>query len=338
MGQVGSGRSRRRYVRLVQGRENEKLARAKYRRMLEDGSALELSPDSPLKSLCLAFLKKHARKKCSADTCKWYKHFLRHFCRRYGTLKASKLTPLDVTDWLDSKKRWGETTRNRAVTVLTVALNWAVRMKVLRDNPIKGIEKDPLLPRDRIVRPEERRLILSAVKDRAFKLVLFALGSTGARPSEIRRVTAAELRPYGVWEFPPRKHKTGKKTRKPRVIYLTPPMRTLCERLAREHPAGPLFLNLRGRPWTANALRLRFTRLRKKFPALAGVTAYCYRHTYTTDGLVAGVPLAQMQELLGHTSPAMMAHYAHLGQQVAAMQEAAAKVSRPSHRRPRPGR
>src|SRR5262249_49811713 len=101
------------------------------------------------------------------------------------------------------------------------------------------------------------------------------------------------------------------------------------ERLAKEHPDGPLFRNSRGQPWTGNAIRCRFRCLREKLPSLAGVTAYCYRHTFTTEGLVAGVPLAQMQELIGHTSPAMMTHYARLGQQVVAMQQAAAKASRP---------
>jgi integrase len=333
-GQVGRGRKSRRHVRLCEGADQEALARKLYRQKLEDGSALELSADPRLRDLFKAFLAKHSKRQCSPDTHKWYRHFLRHFARPYGRLRASRLTPLEVTDWLNGKRGWGETTRNRAVTCLLVALNWAVKMKILRENPIKGFDKGAILPRERIIQPEERRLILSAVRDRAFKLVVFALVSTGARPSEVRRVTAAEFVPAGMWVFPPRRHKTGKKTRKPRVVYLTPPMITLCKRLAAEHPSGPLFLNTRGRPWTANALRCRFRRLREKFPGLAGVTAYCYRHTYTTEGLLNGVPLAQMQELLGHTSPAMMAHYAHLGQKAAAMQEAAARATR----RPDPDR
>jgi integrase len=337
-GQVGSGRRGRRHVRLCQGEDKAALARKLYRKQLGDGCALELSPDSRLKDLFKAFLTKHSKVSCSPDTHKWYRHFLRHFARAYGKLRASRLTPLQVTDWLNSKEGWGETTRNRAVTCLTVALNWAVKMKVLRENPIKGIDKGSVLPRDRLVAPEERRLVLSSIRDRAFKLLVFAMVTTGARPSEIRRVTAREYMPPGLWVFPPRRHKTGKKTKKPRVVYLTPPMQKLCERLIRERTEGPLFLNSRGKPWTANALRCRFRRLRDKFPALAGVTAYCYRHTYCTDGLLNGVPLAQMQELMGHTSPAMMAHYAHLGQQAAAMREAAARAThRPApQRRPRP--
>ena len=58
--------------------------------------------------------------------------------------------------------------------------------------------------------------------------------------------------------------KTTRKTRKPRIIYLTPAAAELLSALATLHPTGPLFLNLRGMPWTRNALALRFRRLRDK--------------------------------------------------------------------------
>jgi len=330
---VGTGR-RRHVCRLAKGRENHGKAAKKYRKMLADGSAGDLGTRSKVKAICITFLKKHSKKNCSADTHKWYRHFLKSFCQKYGTVRVGDLRPFDVHCWLDSHSNWRETTRHRAVTCLVVALNWAAKMKVIKDNPIKGIDKGTLLPRERIMKPEERKQIISAVKDPAFKLVLFALGSTGARPSEIRRVTSQEFSADGLWVFAPRNHKTGTKTRKPRVVYLTDPMKKLSEKLAREHPTGPLFLNIRGKPWTANALRLRFKRLREKFPALAGITAYCFRHTYATDGLIRGVPMAQMQELLGHSSLAMIvSHYGHLGQKTTEMRAAATQAIHP---RPRP--
>jgi integrase len=109
-------------------------------------------------------------------------------------------------------------------------------------------------------------------------------------------------------------------------------MAKLSAHLSRQRPAGPLFLNTRGQPWTRNAIRIHFRNLRKKYPNLQGITAYCYRHTFTTDGLVNGVTLAQMQELLGHSSPQMIsAHYGHLSQQAEQMRLAAAKATRPPH-------
>ncbi|HYT90075.1 MAG TPA: tyrosine-type recombinase/integrase [Gemmataceae bacterium] len=331
-GQIGHG-NRRRQERLVEGEKNKKAAIRLYRQLLKEGKADDLSGHSTVRRVFIAFLKKHSKAKCSAETHAWYRHYLKSFAKRYGTTRVGKLKVLDAEDWLRSKK-WSDTTKNRAVTCLKVALNWAVKVGILKENPLQNLEKPPMGRRERILTPDERRQLFAGVKGQAFKTFLFALTSTGARPSEIRKVTAKAFVKPGLWVFPPKRHKTGKKTNKPRVVYLTPPMMRLCERLATLYPEGPLFRNSRGQPWTCNAVRCRFRHLRSKFPFLQGVTAYCYRHTFTTDGLVAGVPLMQMQELLGHTSPAMMAHYAHLGQQVAAMQEAAARATRPHPDRP----
>ena len=35
---------------------------------------------------------------------------------------------------------------------------------------------------------------------------------------------------------------------------------------------------------------------------MAGVVAYCYRHSFATNALVNGVGIAQVAELLGHSS------------------------------------
>ncbi|MBX3400849.1 MAG: site-specific integrase, partial [Gemmataceae bacterium] len=72
----------------------------------------------------------------------------------------------------------------------------------------------------------------------------------------------------------------------------------------------------------------RFRRLRDKLPDLGPVTSYLYRHAFTTDALVKGVGVAQVAELLGHTSTDMvMRHYAKLGAHVGHMCEAAAKAT-----------
>ena len=324
-GQVGTG-SARCQQRLVEGKDKGREARRLYKQLLEEGD--ELTTTTTLKRIFIAFLRDHAKESCSKDTYRWYRHFLKSCSKVCGSVRYRDLKPAHVQRWLKRKKGWGETTRNRAITCVKVAVNWFVKANNVPVNRLVNLKKPAMLPRERITTAAERRTVLSAVKDQAFKLVLFALGATGARPSEVRRVTAAEYMPAGLWVFPPRKHKTGKKTRKPRVIYLTEPMKKLCEKLARERPTGPLFLNSRGKPWTCNALRCRFRQLRKKFPELQGVTAYVYRHTFTTDGLAAGVPIAQMQELRGHQSPAMMAHYAHLGQKMSAMRAAASQATR----------
>ena len=44
--------------------------------------------------------------------------------------------------------------------------------------------------RDRVLTEDERREILAAIKDRAFREFSFAMMETGARPGEVRRVGA----------------------------------------------------------------------------------------------------------------------------------------------------
>ena len=54
---------------------------------------------------------------------------------------------------------------------------------------------------------------------------------------------------------------------------------------------------------------------------------YGYRHTFATDALAQGVPDAQVAQLLGHSSTAMLhKHYAHLGSKARAMADALKRV------------
>ncbi len=80
----------------------------------------------------------------------------------------------------------------------------------------------------------------------------------------------------------------------------------MTRELIDRHPEGPLFLNSRGKPWTRNAIRIRFRNLRGKFPALKGIVAYSYRSSFATDALEGGVPDATVAALLGHTGTATL--------------------------------
>jgi integrase/recombinase XerD len=130
-----------------------------------------------------------------------------------------------------------------------------------------------------------------------------------------------------VWQF--EEHKTSAKTRRPRVVYLTPAMMELSKRLAEKYPNGPLFRGPRGgRPLTRNGIRCRFRRLRKKLPHLAHFCSYSYRHSYATRALLNQVPVAEVASLLGHTDIGMVSRvYGHLADQVGHMREAARKAA-----------
>jgi integrase len=277
-------------------------------------------------TVCDLFLD-YSQKHHAADTYRGYTDFLQDFCEMYGTLLGRDLKPLHVTRWLDAHPGWKGSRRN-AVVAVKRAFNWADAEGLLQPNPIKAVKKPPQRHRDRILTPEERQEILAAIKDRHFREFVFAMMETGARPGEVRKVTAAHVNlELGLWIF--KEHKTAKRTGKPRIIYLNPAMIELTRKLVAMYPEGPLFRGPRSkRGNTRNGIRCRFRRLREKLPHLAGVISYTARHSFATNALVNGVGLAHVAELLGHVDTQMVSqHYAHLAGNVKTMQEAAKKAT-----------
>ncbi len=199
---------------------------------------------------------------------------------------------------------------------------------LLAVNPLRKVKKPPQTYRDRVLSREERQEVMATIRDQAFRDFVFAMQETGCRPSEVSRVTAANVNlELGVWAFAD--HKTVKKTGKPRIVYLTPAMVELTKDLMAKHPNGQLFRGpMEEKPFSRNSIRCRFRRLREKLPHIKGLIAYAYRHSFATDALVNGVGIAQVAELLGHTSTDMvMRHYSHIASKVDHMRDAAMKAA-----------
>lgn len=269
----------------------------------------------------------HSREEHSAETATWYRNLLTPFAELHGKVRLTRLRKKHVRAWL-AAKGYNPTSQNRALGALKRAFNWAVEEEHIPKNPIAHVRKPKSLTRDRTLTTEERDLILSSIKDAAFRRFVDAMTLTGCRPGEVARVTAADCDLAAeLWILT--KHKTAKKTGKPRVVYLCPEALALTRELATAHPAGPLFLNARGNPWTRNAVRIRFRRLRKRFPQLKGVVAYTYRSSFATDALEGGVPDASVAALLGHTGTATLHRfYNRLSGRVGHLKGAAEKATR----------
>jgi len=207
------------------------------------------------------------------------------------------------------------------------AFSWADQQGILSPNPIRGVKADRVKRRTRVLSREETAEILAAIRDEAFREFVTAMLETGCRPSEVARVTAEHANlDLGVWIF--QDHKTAKKTHRPRVVYLTPAMVELTRKLAARYPEGPLFRGPRGKTaFSRQNIRCRFRRLRKKLPHLKHFVCYNLRHTFATQALLNGVGVAQVAELLGHTSTEMVSQtYGHLADQVGHMRDAASKA------------
>jgi integrase len=276
-----------------------------------------------LPELCDVFLdncQRHSTQACYEN----HRYYLQSFCEFVGGQLLNQLKPFHVTKWLDQHVSW-KGSRRHAIAAVQRVFNWAISQGLLQHNPFRNIVKPGPQSRNRILTKEERERIVQAIPDQSFRDFVLALQETGCRPSEIARLTADEVNlEQGIWLM--QRHKTRHKTGRPRVIYLTPVMIELSRRLIKEHPTGALFRNTRGEAFSRNAVRCRFRRLRIEL-GLQDVVCYSYRHTYATEALVNGVGIAQVSELLGHTSTCMvMKHYGHLSQQLTYMREVASKA------------
>lgn len=311
--QVRTDDGKRRQVKLAQGRDNRAEAYSRFCELMAQQDPAHAANRARLNvaSLFDTFLdwaEQHTAR-CTFDQ---YKHFLQSFSDLQGQLLVAELKPFHVTRWLDSHK-WADSTRRSAIIAVKRAVQWAQEQGYIDALPLRTLKRPPATRRTKLITADEHKRMQEA-SDPHFRDFLTALKETGARPGEVAAVTAQDVDlDRGIWIL--RQHKTAKKSGRPRIIYLTPVMIDLTTRAREQHPEGPLFRNSDGQPWNRNAIRLRMRRLRKKLDLPPGTVAYAYRHSFATNGLAAGVPIATMAELLGHADTSMIsAHYAHLNQ------------------------
>lgn len=299
--------------KLVEGADKQAEADAALHQLLGQlGRASGPPRTFTIATLCAEFLKAHSAEYSQA-TYDWYLYYLELFCN-YADCEIHELNPAYVRAWADGR-RWGDASRHAAYTCLKRVMNWAVENRYLATSPLVALKRPGCGRRSRVVSADEHARMIAA-SEPEFADFLTALLGTGARPGELRALTKAMVRlDQGYWELP--KHKTVKKTGKPRRIYLSPAMIELTKRLLAEVPEGceHLFRNERGKPWTTNAVRCRMRRLRDKLKLDHDVVAYAYRHTFATDALEQGIAPQFVAELLGHGNLDMLvAHYNQLHQ------------------------
>jgi integrase len=243
------------------------------------------------------FLEQSAREH-KPSTHEQYRIKLQSACDSFGDVRATDLKPSHVSRWLAAHE-WSDSTRRGAITYVKLALNHAVDEGLIPANPLHKVKRPRMRSREKTLTADERRTILADFDD-GFRDFLVALGETGARPGELIRLEARMIDwQAGVATL--RESKTADATGRPRVLYLTGAMVELCRRLAEVHPKGPLFRNRDGNPWTTNAVRCRFRRLRSRRNLDPKIVAYTFRHSFITDGLENGVGVAAIAELAGHS-------------------------------------
>lgn len=261
----------------------------------------------------------------AAKTYQWNKYRCDSF---WNSLKANNLNFLSVNElkphhletWMIEHPTWNGGMQRGALQSVQRAFNWAVKQGRIDKSPIAHIEKPPAGRRENVITPEMYAIIIGKVKDTAFRDLLTAAWEIGTRPQEIRKIEARHFDGQKI-AFPAKESKGKKKIR---VVYLTPEAKAIIERLVKRNPTGPIFLNKRGRPWTAFAINCRFCRLQVKIGHKFALVDF--RHSFVTRLLKAGVDPITIAALCGHSDLSMIAKvYAHVHQDGEHLQKALLK-------------
>ena len=243
-------------------------------------------------------------------------------------LKIDELKPEHVNGWIESADTWSSITKHDGITVLQRVFNWALGERIIERHPLPRLEaKPPRQRREVYYSPPQTEAIFAAVKDQNFRDLLSFTLEVGCRPFEVRIIEAHHCQlDHGLIVFRTQESR-GKKSR--RTIVLTKKALSICKRLCEQNPEGPIFRNIRGRPWTKDAVSCRFQRLKKKLGITGSFCPYGLRHTFATDALLNGVDSVIVAELMGHKDASQVARtYQHVAKNIEFLKSAAEQAKK----------
>jgi integrase len=226
--------------------------------------------------------------------------------------------PFHLTTWLDAHPKWSNpATRSYIVRCVKRPFNWAVKLEMIPRNPFKSVEHTQGQRRRPITQEEYDKLIRAAGKKKPlfrFGEALCFMRLTGCRPCEVRSLCWSHI-DLGrrVITFTQHKTSTTRKDKAPRCIPLVEEaVRLLKQIKARQDHPHFVFVSKGRKPWSRNGLQQNVRRLREEIGLPDDVVVYGIRHDFGTRGVLRGVDIKTLAELMGHTSTRMAEHYVHL--------------------------
>jgi integrase len=217
---------------------------------------------------------------------------------------------------------------NRVVETMRAFYNWAAEEwpATVTANPARRVRRNAESVRERLVESTERRELMAAIDAaaarppktdghisptaaNAFRLIFVQ----GLRPIDVvtlhhdniqRGISNGKKIQVATW--PGR----GTKKRNQRRVLNSAAIQILEDQAAITGGKGLVFPNARGRALTSNALARTFRKLRDDAGLAKDLTLYSARHTYVSEGVMDGIPLAVMGADVDNANA--VHRYAHL--------------------------
>jgi site-specific recombinase XerD len=288
---------------------DEEAARKKYHELLAQNG--RPAADESVYNLCNRYLA-YYKANLAEGTFVIRRRHLRRFTDQLGKrLLTSQVKPFHVRDVLEEQyKECSGTYKHDAVTYIKAVFSWSLEQGYIDKNPLVAVKKPRRGMRETFLKAVEWQRVLDAASDERFREYLVVAFSSGARPQEMRKIEARHVDLDGQRIIFPTEESKGRKHS--RVIYLDDLAFEIIKRLCEEWPQGMIFRNRRGRPWSKDAIKDRFKRLKEKLN-MPGLCATVLRHSFAHHKLISGVDSLVVSELMGHVDGRMLAtRYGHL--------------------------
>ena len=232
------------------------------------------------------------------------------FCKGAGATHTADITPAIIRAYLVSlqERDLAAHTVHGAARSIRAFLNFLVREEVLAESPMRKVT----MPRvDRRILPaftvkEVRALLDVSTTERDTAAVLFLL-DTGLRAAEFCALNGSDVDLVAGLV-----HVRLGKGRKGRTAYLGARAQKQMLRYymtaGAPRPAGPVWrAQWTGKRLTPSGLRQLLKRLGRR-----AMTPHCTPHTFALWSLRSGMPLPQLQRLMGHEDLATLQRYLKL--------------------------
>ena len=298
-------------------KEAEKVEQKLRSEMVSDKWNLPESQDILFSRLTEEYLE-YTKANNASSTSKIKKYRIEaHLVPYFGDKLISRITHQMVDNYKTARLKEGASpkTVNHELTSLSHMFTMSVRWEYIDKNVVSSVErfKCPQKAR-RVLNQEEINLLLEfASGSHIFPIVMTAL-HTGLRKSELFNLKWSDVDFNQQTVTVQAKDDWHTKNYKSRVLQMTPVLyRTLMKHKSEQSAIS----NQSEYVFTYNGQRIRCgiddsleTALKKA--GLKGVTLHTLRHTFASQLVMAGVPLKDVQELMGHRSFETTLQYVHL--------------------------
>ncbi|MFC1715350.1 tyrosine-type recombinase/integrase [Candidatus Poribacteria bacterium] len=240
-----------------------------------------------------------------------------HLIPYFGNTLLSRITPQMVDDYKSLRIKAGASpnTINRELANLSHMLKMAVQWRYIDRNVVSTVSKMKVPERPcRFLSQEEIRCLLESARGNYIYPIIVTALHTGMRRAELLNLRWSDIDFGRRTVTVQAKEDWHTKNYRSRTSELTPVLYDVLE----QHKEMQVLCDVQcDYVFTYKGGRIKNgidTSLRRavKEAGLENVTLHTFRHTFASQLVMAGVPLRDVQELMGHRSFETTLKYAHL--------------------------